>query len=331
MKKEISSRKIESDYFEKVIFHPEFKAQPLKLHEIVFIILLPIITLAILIIGGRYGYFQELATILIILIVSLWIFLLVTNVIPHLLILFRITVRTKNKNFCLQFVAYTHYYVSLLGFGVGPFLANLNIINLLSLASLFIISTLVLLVEFKFIQQPLLLIFTDVSKRASKTRSTILSSVALTIDSIEDGYSQRALSLGLKALTNLVSSFEDFMDLGKVYIRFLANKGVIIDWEITDNAIKLYPRFLIPASSILTNWGRKWQLLVNLRKRKNLTKLEITYDPPQITIQVAPNDYEMLAKEITFHFLGLNVLNRVGQSLIAFVNDDREAAYNLLF
>jgi len=206
---------------------------------------------------------------------------------------------------------------------------NSDVFTVLNL--IVVLSSLPLVVEFRFIRQPLLLNDADVSRNVSETKSTIISLSALEIESIEDGYSQRALFLEVNALANLVTSLKDFRSRVIDYASFLGKKGVIIDWKITDNSIRLFPRFLVPRGRSLTDCWGMWQLLNSVRKLKNLTELEITYSPPQISIQVAPNDYEMLAREVTFHFLGLNVLNRVGQSLIAFLNDDREAAYNLLF
>lgn len=330
------SRKIESIYGENIIFHPEFKARPaLKLREflIILIFILALITpFAILFIGGM-GYLELASMILIIVIISFWIFIILTGTVPLLWMLFKFAHRTKNWNFIFQFIVYTQYYTSFIILtAAGSFLV-LNMINFDVFTVLYLIvvlSFLLLIVEFWFIRQPLLLNDADVFRNVSKTKSTIISLSALEIESIEDGYSQRALFLEVNALANLVTSLKDFRSRVIDYASFLGKKGVIIDWKITDNSIKLFPRFLVGWRQSKNCWGM-WQLLNNVRKLKNLTELEITYSPPQISIQVAPNDYEILAREVTFHSLGLNVLNRVGQSLLAFLNDDHVEAYNLLF
>lgn len=329
-------RKIESIYGENTIFHPEFKARPtLKLREILIIILviLALITpFAILILGGM-DYLELASMIFIILIISGWLFILLTGTVPLLWMLFKFAYRTKNWNFIFQFIVYTQLYTSFIMHTAVFLLLMLNMLNFDVFAVLNLIvalSFLLLIVEFRFIRQPLLLKDADVFRNVSKTKSTIISLSALEIESIEDGYSQRALFLEVNALTNLVTSLKDFRSRVIDYAIFLGKKGVIIDWKITDNSIKLFPRFLVGWRLSKNCWGM-WQLLNNVRKLKNITELEITYSPPQISIHVAPNDYEMLAKEVTFHFLGLNVLNRVGQSLLAFLNDDHVEAYNLLF
>lgn len=329
------SRKIDPIYGENPIFHPEFKARrTLKIREILIIILAFITPYAILIVGGRYGYLELASTIFIILIIIFWIFIILTGIVPLLWMLFKFAYRTKNWNFIFQFIVYTQLYTFFFVISALSLLLLLNMINsdvFTVLNLIVVLSSLPLVVEFRFIRQPLLLNDADVSRNVSETKSTIISLSALEIESIEDGYSQRALFLEVNALANLVTSLKDFRSRVIDYASFLGKKGVIIDWKITDNSIRLFPRFLVPRGRSLTDCWGMWQLLNNVRKLKNLTELEITYSPPQISIQVAPNDYEMLAREVTFHFLGLNVLNRVGQSLIAFLNDDREAAYNLLF
>ena len=327
-------RKSESIYGENIRFHPEFKRPTLKLRDflIILIFILALITpFAILFIVGK-RYLELVLMIYIILIISIWIFILLTNCVPLLWMLFKFTHRTKNWNFFFQFIVYTQYYTSLLTITAVYSLLSLNMINFdvfAVLSLIVILSFLLLIVEFWFIRQPLLLRDADFSRNVSKTQSTIISLSALEIESIEDGYSQRALSLEVNALTNLVTSLKDFRSRVLDYASFLGKKGVIIDWKITDNSIKLFPRFLV-GWRLSRNCWRMWQLLNNVRKLKNLTELEITYSPPQISIHVAPNDYEMLAREVTFHFLGLNVLNRVGQSLLAFLNDDHVVAHNLL-
>ena len=99
---------------------------------------------------------------------------------------------------------------------------------------------------------------------------------------------------------------------------------------MTNAAIKLYPRFLTWWPTLFFKPLGMIYFLNNVRKRKNLTVVEITYDPPQISIQVSPADYEILSKEVTFHLLGQNVLKKIKESLLAFLNDDRDVAINIL-
>ena len=85
-----------------------------------------------------------------------------------------------------------------------------------------------------------------------------------------------------------------------------------------------WPRLLInPLIMIRT--------LNNVRKKQNLTVIEIIFDSPQISIHVSPIDYDILAREVTFHLLSVKVLERMKQSIVAFLDKDKLVSYDVLF
>ncbi len=265
------------------------------------------------------------------------VYLYVLLCIPLIWMLFIITRRIKSWIFGIQIIVYMQValvfliYQIIAGPDYFPIVRSIlsAVFSTPLLGIIFFYYPGLVFVELLLIRHPL---FTTGRDKASYFgKSTILSSQATKIDSTENGYSQKALFSEFNRLASGVQSVKEFQILGTAYAKFLGKKGLIIYWEITNAAIKLYPRFLIWWPSLLFNPLGMIYFLNNIRKRKNLTVVEITYDPPQISIQVSPADYEILAKDVTFHLLGQKVLKKIKESLLAFLNDDQEVAYNTLF
>lgn len=271
-------------------------------------------------------------------------FLLVFNVylyvligIPLIWMLFIITRRTKSWIFGIQIIVYLQvalvifiYQIITAAPDYFPIVRSIlfAVLNIPLLGPILMYYPLLVIVELFYLRHPLFITGRENAHYFGK--STILSSQATKIDSTEDGYSQRPLFSEFNVLASGVQSVEEFQRLGTDYAKFLGKKGLIIYWEMTNAAIKLYPRFLTWWPTLFFKPLGMIYFLNNVRKRKNLTVVEITYDPPQISIQVSPADYEILSKEVTFHLLGQNVLKKIKESLLAFLNDDRDVAINIL-
>lgn len=322
------------------VFTPEFKLFPENLKKRGYLlILLLIFEILLFFVQLNYPEFTPLFyffSISFILVSNVYLYVLIC--IPLIWMLFIITRRTKSWIFGIQIIVYVQVAIVFFIYQiitvapnyfpiVRSFLSAVFSIPLLGIISIYY--PLLVFVELFLIRHPLFT--TGIKETHYFGKSTIISSQATKIDSTEDGYSQRPLFSEFNGLASCVQSVEEFQSVGTDYAKFLGKKGLIIYWEITNAAIKLYPRFLTWWPSLLFNPLGMIYFLNNVRKRKNLTVVEITYDPPQISIQVSPADYEILAKEVTFHLLGQNVLKKVKESLLAFLNDDQDVAYNLLF
>jgi hypothetical protein len=141
-----------------------------------------------------------------------------------------------------------------------------------------------------------------------------------------DGYSQRSISSEFQSLEDLIPSPSHFKEQLENYCIFLGKQGELIDWHIEESFAILYPRFLINAPNLLKPL-KFWQFLRRLHTKKNMTSIEISLSPAQISLNIAFHDYNILNREVTFHTLSLNVLESVKQSLTAYFHNDLEAAH----
>ncbi len=336
-------------------YRPEFKRNRFKIRSqegfILILIFLPFIIL------GLIGFIEPKLYSITSLIFNIYFLTLLLYIfcgvfIPMVWILIKISLRTRNKNFVYQSVFYIQYAIFelfLLTYRLRPINERFTILdsmfdvyyyltNLLSIpdeiaAPLPIYAMIgylgLFILIWSSIKQPLFL--DNFNSMAYQDSSTILSSQALEISSEEDGYSQRNLFLEFEVLSKIIPQSEDFHSFGINYSKFLGKKGVIIDWEITDTSIKLYPRFLMYWPRLLKEPLRMIRVLNNVRKRHNLTVIEIIFNSPQISIHVSPSDYDILAREVTFHLLSLKVLERVKQSILAFLDKNEIVSYDVLF
>jgi len=267
--------------------------------------------------------FLDFSTSLFIFLTFAAIFSLIFILFPYLWILIKVTYRTKNRSFAFQMFNYLQFTIICmiiypvsywLSFEKGQWDPRFQLFFWLSNSSFFVLRL--------FHRNPL---FWDV---LTYRNSTLLSHQALHIDSEQDGYSQRPLFSVFPIMTEFISSPVEFHVQLEKYARFLGKKGVIIDWYIDDTSAILYPRFLIKFQ--LKFW-LIYQFLNRFRMRRNLTTIEISFSPPQLSIRVSPEDYKILAREVTFHSLGQHILGRVQQSLLAFFNNDLNITYMALF
>jgi len=268
--------------------------------------------------------FIDFSTSLFIFVTFVDIFLLIFMLIPFLWILIKVTYRTRNRSFAFQMFNYLQFTLICtiihpvsywLSFEKGQWDPRFQGFFWLSCSSFFVLKY--------FFRNPL---FWD--EELTYRSSTLLSHQALNIDSEQDGYSPRPLFSDFHIITEFISSAVEFHVQLEKYARFLGKKGVIIDWYIDDTSAILYPRFLIKFQ--LKFW-LLYQFLNRFRMKRNLTTIEISFSPPQLSIRVSPEDYTILAREVTFHSLGQHILGRVQQSLLAFFNNDLNMAYMALF
>ena len=267
--------------------------------------------------------FIDFSTSLFIFFTFLAIFLLIFMLFPFLWILIKVTYRTKNRSFAFQMGNYLQftlictiiYPVSYwLSFEKGQVDPRFQTLYFLSYSIFFVL---------KLFHRNILL-----WDELTYKDSTLLSHQALYIDSEQNGYSQRPLFSFFPIMTEFISSPVEFHVQLEKYARFLGKKGVIIDWDIDDTSAILYPRFLIKFH--LKFW-LIYQFLNRFRMKRNLTTIEISFSPPKISIRVSPEDYKILAREVTFHSLGQHILGRLQQSLLAFFNNDLNMTYMALF
>lgn len=325
-------------------FNPEIVKRHKKLQRIWTSLLLIFIFICFMLylIGVNNPEYESLSNFLMFfLLATLCYYFLIFFDIPFSLILAKVTLRTKNWHFAFQLIFHALFAIYLV-FAPIFFITQDNLYAVMNKLPPIFILPLGFLLVLLFYCYPLFFVIRsrgdrrsllsyDISKGHSNIKPTLLMSQAVKIDSIEDGYSQRALFSEFNGLSNFFTSSEEFRVLGENYVKFLGKKGMIIDWEITNTAIKLYPRFLTTTLSLIYTPLGAIRLLNNVRRRENLTEIEISYNPPQTSIRVALADYEIIAREVTFHLLGQEVVKRIKQSLVAFLNDDLEVACNILF
>ncbi len=294
--------------------------------EILGILLFFLILGGVVLMGLFLDFFTfiDFTTSLLIFFTFAAIFLLIFMLFPFLWILIKVTYRTRNRNFAFQMFNYLQftlictiiYPVSYwLSFEKGQIDPRIPTLFFLSISIFFVLRL--------FYRNPL---FWD--EELIYRSSTLLSHQALHIDSEQDGYSQRPLFSVFPIMTEFISSPVEFQVQLEKYARFLGKKGVIVDWDIDETSAILYPRFLI---KFVWKFWLIYQFLNRFRMKRNLTTIEISFSPPQLSIRVSPEDYKILAREVTFHSLGQHILGRVQQSLLAFFNNDLNMTYMALF
>ncbi|MFX1283388.1 MAG: hypothetical protein ACFFB5_07025 [Promethearchaeota archaeon] len=256
--------------------------------------------------------------------------------IPFLGILIIITIRTRSRNFFYQLL---------------PNLGLLVIITIAALSNfiefkedfltfLFIVVLLVIVVlECVFLRlvikgarenkKPLFLwnFFQDSFEAYS---STIVSQQALLIDEVQNGYSQRPFFTDFPEITQYCSSLTKFESKILGYIHFLTERSELIGWEIRENSVTLYPRMLMGNPDLGLGIKYLWVLFFKIIKKDGLTAITINYNSQELSLRIAKQDYDIL-NDVTYHLLGQLLLERFKQSIIAFLEDDYEKVYSILF
>ncbi len=159
--------------------------------------------------------------------------------------------------------------------------------------------------------------------------STVLSQHALNIIEEEDGYSQRPFFLSFSELGGYFKDSDSVKDKMLEYALFLTERSELIGWDVSENQIVLYPRVLLGKYSPGIGLTFLWRLMFRVLK-KNLTYLRLDFDSQEISLKVAEEDYHLLS-EVTYHLLGIQVLNHFKSSILAFISGDREEAFSALF
>ncbi len=252
-------------------------------------------------------------------------FLLIVAV-PLIWILIKIIFRTRNRDFMYQLFVITQLTV------VCCFIFPISVLfsferELLAVTYLMLsMSLLIIFTVMKFSRKP---IFWNSS--LDYYSAPLLVHQAAEINEEQDGYSQRPLLVSFQEMEDFISSSAEFRVQLENYARFLGKKGELIDWDIKDTSVTLYPRFLIRTPNFLWDFRLFYQFLYRLLTRRNLTTIEIIFSAPQISIRVSAEDYDLLSRDVTFHLLGESILKCFKESLLAFLNHDLNAAYQNLF
>ena len=114
------------------------------------------------------------------------------------------------------------------------------------------------------------------------------------------------------------------------YCKFLARKGELISWTITEKNAILNPRVLMSKSNFILGLRSSYKLLVSIYTKQDLTSINIDYNTGEISLFLNYNDYEPLS-DVTYHLLALQVLDRFKESILAFTQQNLEATYSKLF
>jgi len=293
------------------------------------IILIFFTSLILLILNIKYPviFFRYIYPVFFIFGLFFYILFLIFVLIPQILIFTKITLRTKSTIFAREWLINFQVLV-LIGIGLisfFPFSEDYSY-GRNWLIVIFNFGIFFLFIQRKSVKRKPL--FRDVKMNISQT--PIVSVHSIEIKEELDGYSQRPISSDFQLLRRLIRSSSDFKKQLDNFCTFLGKKGELIDWYIEESYAILYPRFAIKFPNLRKNPLFFYHTLRRVRFNEEQTSIELTLFPPQISININFEDYETLNREPTFHTLCLNVLESVKESLIAFLNNDLEAAYNIL-
>jgi len=288
-------------------------------------IVIIILTIPILLI--LESHFDTIPIILILgFFLNLFVFLFIA--IPEILVFAKITFRTKSSVFIREFLIAFQLPLFLCCWllYILPLSKEYSIIKIPLMVGIILLMFFILLQDNSYKRKPLLI---------QKVKMGISQVPIVSVHSIEvkeelNGYSQRPISSEFRLLENLISSSSSFAENIEDFCVFLGKKGELIDWCIEDSFAILYPRFIVQRPNIFKNPLFYYQLLKKIRLNEDMTSIEITLSPPQISINIVFQDYETLNRETTFHTLCLHILESVKKSLIAFLNNDPDTAYHEL-
>ena len=270
----------------------------------------------------------RLVVIISIMIVISWIMS-----IPYLGVLAIITFRTKHPDFALQLLTFLQLAIMpiffIIGFsvtdsydaygydayGVGLFITSLPMI--------------IGLISSILIEKP---IFWQISRLNEYYSSTILSQHALRIRDRHNGYSQRPFFSNFHEIRSYCSSSADFQLKIESYVRFLNHNGALIGWKIHETTAVLNPRVLtsLPNLPFPFDIRSLYQLLIRVYTKKDLTTVTINFATEEVSLHINRDDYNELG-DVTYHILGEQVLKRIKQSIVAFMQKDLCSSYSALF
>lgn len=256
---------------------------------------------------------------------------------PFLLLMFLIVIRTKSRNFLSQFIPQIGLQVMITVVSLTNFVElkedspymPVYIIILLLIIILEMVSLALYMRTLKENKKPIFF-WTFLQDSFEAYSSTLLSQQALTINELQDGYSQRPFFKKIESLKAHFVSPEEFTTKISEYMLFLLERSEIIDWTIDEGKITFYPRVLIGNMNKGLGIKYLWEILVKVYKRKGLTKITIDYNEFEMSLVIAEDDYKLL-NDVTYHILGQQILERFELSMSAFFDEKIEESYKILF
>ena len=256
---------------------------------------------------------------------------------PFLAIMTIIVYRTRSRNFLFQFITQ-------LGFQFLISLAILSNYIRVDENSPFMpvyIVFLLLLVLFECIflflyvrgirenQKPLFF-WTFFQDSLEAYSSSLLTQQALLIDDYQNGFSQRPFFLDFSEILSYCSTKQEFQHKMIAYAKFLVEKSELIGWDLNNGKLRLYPRVLLGSLDKGLGVQHLWRQLKKIYTKRGLTKITVDFDTKEISLIITRDAYDLL-EDVTYHLLGDQILKKFKQSLVAFMEDNFDEAYNLLF
>ncbi|MHA2247935.1 MAG: hypothetical protein ACXADY_23515 [Candidatus Hodarchaeales archaeon] len=306
-----------------------FKQKQRKQAILVTVVWFIIATVLTLIIASSFQINESPIRNLIYSFVIAAVFLTWVNFIPFLGILISIVIRTRSKNYFNQLLPNIGFLfiitvVALINFieireDPATFLFIGLLLVIIILESIF----LRLVVEEARNNTKPLFIWTFFQDPFITFLSTFLTHQALVISEEENGYSQRPFFTSFSEILQLCSSQEKFHAKLKEYAIFLTEKSELIGWDCKNTAITLYPRVLIGNPDLGLGIRYLWDILVKVLRKRDLTYISINYISGEISLSISRQDYALL-NNVTFHRLGLSLLERFKKSIITFLTNDPE-------
>ena len=116
----------------------------------------------------------------------------------------------------------------------------------------------------------------------------------------------------------------------KDYCEFLAEKSELIGFDMSETSTKLYPRVLMGYHSYGFGIRYIWEIFLKVIKKKGLTSITINFTTQEISLKITKEDYDLL-NDVTYHLLGQLVLERFKESILEFLEENREKSYSTLF
>ena len=302
-------------------FTKEFSTPKRKRSDFFHLVIILLITVAILIIGFN-NFHPVFISFLIFELCFLFLILL-----PLIWILIKITIRTKNFDFGFQVFVYLQvvFYMFLASAKLGLLFENQP-------------TNIKLLLDLIFYGMPLVLIGqTRLFKKSifrnewhPTTNASIILRQSLQVEEEHNGFSERPIFTEFQELEKYISSPTEFKTQFEKYCCLMGKMGELVDWDVTEDRVNLYPRFLIHSPNILKAPLQFINFIKAISSKTGLTTIEISYPSKQMMIKVAFGEYDILNREVTFHILALNILESLKKSLLAFFANDPESAFSML-
>jgi hypothetical protein len=256
--------------------------------------------------------------------------------IPFLGTLIVITIRTRSRNF---------FYQLFTNLGLLIVVSVVPITNFIefkeSLESVLYIGFLLVLITLEVIflrlviqgarnnKKPIFL-WTFYQDSFEAYSSSLLSQQALLISEEENGYSQRPFFVNFSEINQYSESNLDSMSKMKDYSKFLMEKSELISSDEFEDSIIFYPRVLMGYNKYGFGIRYMWRIFLKIIEKRDLTSITVNFTTNEISLKIIREDYEIL-NDVTFHLLGQLVLERFKESILAFLEGDKDKSYSILF